>query len=161
MVRNSTSWGRREEKGYMMRWGVSRRAGEGLPCNVAEGNHNQVIVVGGKRWMDGTNNSSQISGGPEVTFCSYHIRFDLWGQISKANAHFLVFFVPLTNHSPSTLGRPPKFVEDTSDEEPSDKENTGNACGVKRKAVELGSASGSNIGGRPKRKAVAPDRLNF
>ncbi|KAJ7842150.1 hypothetical protein B0H13DRAFT_2286804 [Mycena leptocephala] len=48
------------------------------------GNHNQVIVVGGERWMDGTNNSSQISGALEVTFCSYHIRFDLWGQISKA-----------------------------------------------------------------------------
>ncbi|KAJ6466094.1 hypothetical protein DFH09DRAFT_1112420 [Mycena vulgaris] len=44
---------------------------------------------------------------------------------------------------------------------PSDKENTGNARGVKRKAVELGSASGSNIGGRPKRRADAPDRLNL
>ncbi|KAJ7849163.1 hypothetical protein B0H13DRAFT_1906372 [Mycena leptocephala] len=87
MVQNSASWSRREEKGYMVRWGVNRRAEEGLPCNVAEGNHNQVIVVGGKRWMDGTNNSSQISGAPEVTFCSYHIRFDLWGQISKATRH--------------------------------------------------------------------------
>jgi hypothetical protein len=58
-------------------------------------------------------------------------------------------------------GRPPKFVEDTSDEEASDKENTGNVCGVKRKAVELGSASGLNIGSRPKRRVVAPDRLNL
>jgi hypothetical protein len=53
MVRNSVSWGRTEEKGYMVRWGVNRRTGEGLPCNVAEGNYNQVIVVRGKRWMDG------------------------------------------------------------------------------------------------------------
>jgi hypothetical protein len=82
MVR--TSWDRREERGYMVRWGVNKVVGEGLPYNVEERNHNQVIVVGGKRWMDGTNNSSQISGAPEVTFRSYHIQFDLWGQISKA-----------------------------------------------------------------------------